>query len=124
MSISPPLSLKPVYGHFTYALTDQWDLTIGGRYTDEDREMQKVRTVGPLYPGSMPFFRDVAHLHVGTPALFPKASNSFTNFSGLISLGYHWNDDVMAYAKISEGFQSGGFNSRDATFAHLLKTHL
>ncbi len=112
-----------IYGQFTYQLTDRWDLTVGARYTDEDREMEKLQTTGVFYDDFMPYFKDVAHLYAGNPCgatcnntVFPKASKSFDNISGLVSLGYNWNDDVLTYAKISQGFQSGGFNSRDATW--------
>lgn len=45
--------------------------------------------------------------------VFPEASGKFDNVSWLVSLSYDWTDDVMTYAKVSTGYQSGGFNSRD-----------
>jgi iron complex outermembrane receptor protein len=46
--------------------------------------------------------------------VFPEASASFEEPTWLVSLGYRWTDEVMTYAKVSTGFQSGGFNARDA----------
>lgn len=118
------------YGQVTYAFTDRLDLTVGVRYTDEDREMKKLQTLGALWDDRIPFYRDVAHLYAGntcstTPTgslncnntVFPRARLGLDNVSGMISLGYNWTDDIMTYAKVSQGFQSGGFNSRDSTWA-------
>ncbi len=89
-----------VYGQATYSLTDKLDLTGGIRYTDEEREMSKfdISRSGEVIP-------------------FPDASDDFENVSPMASLAYHWNDDVMTYAKVSTGFQSGGFNVRDTNAA-------
>jgi len=80
-----------LYGQGTYDLTDALHLTLGARYTTEDREMTK-ETVG-------------------------SGDRSFNNVSPLVSLAYDWNDDVMTYFKIARGYNSGGFNSRLGTQA-------
>jgi len=117
------------YGQITYAFTERLDLTVGIRYTDEDREMKKLQTLGELWDEWIPYYRDVAHLYANnvctsTPTgsqncnntVFPKARLGFDNVSGLVSIGYNWTDNIMTYAKVSQGFQSGGFNSRDSTW--------
>lgn len=93
-----------LYGQTTYALTDKLKLTGGIRYTEEERDMTKINV-----PTS------------GIPQLFPKASGSYDNISPMVSVGYDWNEDVMTYIKVSTGFQSGGFNSRDSTVADFLR---
>jgi len=94
-----------LYGQATYALTDQWNLTFGARYTAEDREMSKV-----WYPSVLDKL-----IRFGYPDSidFGKADKSFNNFSPMASISYNWSDDVMTYFKVSTGFQSGGFNVRD-----------
>lgn len=101
-----------VYGQFTYAFTDRLNATFGIRYTEEDREMEKAITNGVFYD-SPPFLSDIRATNPG--AIFPKASRSFDNVSPMASVSYNWTDDLMTYFKVSSGYQSGGFNARDAT---------
>ncbi len=53
---------------------------------------------------------------VGSPLydiiyLITTRSLSDSNLSPMVSLSYAFNDEVNGYAKISEGFKSGGFNA-------------
>lgn len=93
-----------IYGQATYALTDKWNLTAGIRYTDEERKMTKASVST-----------------TGVTQVFPKARGTFDNVSPMVSISYNWNEDIMTYFKVSTGFQSGGFNSRDATVADFLR---
>lgn len=109
-----------VYGQGSYPITDKLLLTIGGRYTQEDREMSKVfRLFSQAASGPL----NVAYPHVRAETLavpFPNAQGDFDNFSWLVSASYDWNETMMTYFKVSTGYQSGGFNIRDtnpATFA-------
>ncbi len=98
---------RALYAQATYNLSDSWDVTAGVRYTEEDRAMSKVRTDilrQPLL--GLPLTTTLTH--------YPETERSFTNVSPMASTSYHWNDQVMAYFKVSQGYQSGGFNSRDA----------
>lgn len=87
-----------VFGEATYSLTDKLDLTLGARYTEEDKTMNK-RDSGVFFAG--PY--DIT---------LPEANENFENISGLVSLTYQWTPDVMTYFKVSEGYVSGGFNPR------------
>lgn len=93
-----------VYGQATYALTNRLRLTAGVRYTEEDREMSKVSISA-----------------TGVTTVFPKASGRFDNVSPMVSVSYDWTEDVMTYFKVATGFQSGGFNSRDAAVADFIQ---
>ena len=106
------------YGQATYNLTDRLDVTVGARYTKEDREMGKAMFAvpgnAPARAFDPPVFLDAIKANPALAAnIYPEASDTFENTTWLVSLGYNWTDDVMTYAKISTGFQSGGFNSRD-----------
>ena len=80
-----------------YDVTDKLELTLGARYTKEDRAI--LTTVAfdegtfqvPLLDG----FSDRV---------------SFNSFSGKIGFNYKPSDDVLIYASVSKGFKSGGFN--------------
>jgi iron complex outermembrane recepter protein len=106
------------YGQGTYALNDRLDLTVGARYTKEDRDMSKAAwgtgQVAPNRTFDPPAFMSDIRANPALAAnIYPAAKGSFKNSSWLVSLGYNWTDEVMTYAKVSTGFQSGGFNARD-----------
>ena len=92
-----------LYGQATYRQGDKWDVSLGLRYTEEDRTMDK--NVVTFVNGN-PVAQDI----------FPSASGTFDNLSGMLSAGYNITEDAMAYGKISQGYQSGGFNSRDREY--------
>ena len=94
-------------------MTDQLDLTVGARYTEESRDMGKAAYAGRTFnpPPTLDEIR--ATRRWPDTVSFPPASGDFDNASWLVSLGYNWTDDVLTYAKVSTGFQSGGFNARD-----------
>lgn len=90
-----------VFGQMSYAVNESLNLTIGGRYTDEERsftgksQFEEAQTFGPA----------------------PIVSYSFDNlktesdaFSYRLALDYSPSDTTMYYASISRGFKSGGFN--------------
>lgn len=93
-----------VYGQATYSLTERLRLTAGIRYTEEDREMSKISVATS-----------------GVATVFPIASGRFDNVSPMVSVSYDWTEDVMTYFKVATGFQSGGFNSRDAAVADFVR---
>jgi iron complex outermembrane receptor protein len=101
-----------VYGQASYYLTEKWSLTGGLRYTQEDREMNKANIGASSFDKPI-FYDDYVKLPGVEDTLFPKASDDYDNVSWLVSVSYDWNEDVMTYAKVSTGFQSGGFNVRD-----------
>jgi iron complex outermembrane receptor protein len=89
---------KAVFLEADYDLTDQWTLTLGGRYT-KDKKTSGV--VDPLTPELLEY---------GNPDNpFRKSWDEFTPKAGL---RYQVNDDVMLYGLYSKGFRAGGFNGR------------
>jgi iron complex outermembrane recepter protein len=89
------------YAQGTYALTDKWHLTVGARYTDDHKRVDRERR------GFDPA--------TGIGALLqPAASRSdrFTQVSPRFGLDHQWTPDVMTYVSVAQGFKSGGFNGR------------
>lgn len=86
-----------LFGSFTYDLTDQLSITAGGRYTDETKTFNALRRT---IAGGVVTFNE------------PGISASFSDFSPRLTIDYELNDDLMFYATYSEGFKSGGFNTR------------
>lgn len=93
-----------LFTHNIISLTDKLDLTLGLRYTDE----QKNTDQNPFfdYPvGSLPF------AGLGLP-FSPQNGYDLTfkddAFSGTASLGYDLTDDIRTYVSYNRGFKSGG----------------
>ncbi|MGV3591687.1 MAG: TonB-dependent receptor [Gammaproteobacteria bacterium] len=80
-----------------YAFTPQWSVNASLRYTEEDKEYRN----GDLY------------IPVTPPVVLARGlARDYTldsNVSGSLSLNWTPDDDVLAYAKFSRGFKSGGF---------------
>lgn len=90
------------YGQFNYSFNDRWDLTLGGRYSDEDVVKGGER---------------VLNIFDAVIFAFPvPGSSSDDNFSLTGSLAFQATDDVNLYLTIAEGWKAGGINrfpSRD-----------
>ena len=88
-----------VFGEIYWDLTDQLHLTVGGRYSDEEKS-SKQRTIyldflsNPNAPGGG----------------YEKFSWTNSEPTGRINLTYDVSDDIMTYAQVSRSFKSGGFN--------------
>ncbi|WDI31838.1 TonB-dependent receptor [Hyphococcus flavus] len=81
-----------VFGQATLRLADQLGLTVGARWSGEDKEA-RVRTAG------------------ATPSPFTTASEDWSAFTPRVALEYTPADNVMLYASYTKGFKSGGFNA-------------
>lgn len=105
---------EALYAQGTFTLTPRWDVTAGVRKTVEERSMSKVRT-------------DILIAALtGTPLMttvteYPEVEKDFDNVSAVVSTSYRWTDDIMTYAKVSQGYQSGGFNSRDGAVQNFVE---
>jgi iron complex outermembrane receptor protein len=100
------------YGQASIFLSDQWSMTVGGRYTQDtkDATVYRYRLFENVYPG------DTAD---GTVDVSDgQLANSFTDeetwshFSPRVGVEYQANDDLMIYASYANGFKSGGYNMR------------
>jgi iron complex outermembrane receptor protein len=82
------------FGQLSWDLTDQLNITVGGRYT-EDHKMD-IRSVKGF---------------LATAAFDVAPSAKWGAFTPAITLNYHITSDVLAYASYRRGFKSGGFQT-------------
>ena len=106
---------RAVFGELTYSITEQFDATLGVRYTKDDRDFTRIQT---LYGGAF----DPGYLCPGMPTVqvapgfFIPTSDRCTQdvdydkITPRAILSYQLSDDVMFYASYSIGYSSGGFN--------------
>jgi iron complex outermembrane receptor protein len=98
---------KAVFAQGTYDFTDKLSMTIGIRYTEDEREFT---------PDSIVLERDrFSFVPVGTYLLPPTPSKiSSDETTPMVNLSYALTEDFMIYATYSEGYKGGGFTQRVA----------
>jgi len=102
-----------VFGDFTFDFTPQLSLSVGGRYTWDQRKsfVYKANFLGgPLY-GATSEFGGNPTLNLGASTNFRGEAN-FKRFTPRASLSFKPNADHMFYVSYSEGFKGGGFDPR------------
>jgi iron complex outermembrane receptor protein len=99
---------ESIYGDFTYDFTPQFSLSLGGRYTWDERNSHVFKA---NYIGLTPEFG-------GTPVPFGATSTDFQGralfkrFTPRASVAFKPNDQHMLYLSYAEGFKGGGFDPR------------
>ena len=85
------------YGQFTYSFTEALDVTVGIRYTEDEKEAYLRQSRILDEEGNNPT---------------NTTDDEWDNTSGSFTLNYAWNDDVRTYFTLSQGYRSGGFSAR------------
>ncbi|MDO9173324.1 MAG: TonB-dependent receptor, partial [Actinomycetota bacterium] len=91
-----------VYGDWSFDVTDQFNVDVGIRFTDEDKRADVL---------NRGYTNGTYTVPTNTVANFDKTIN-FTNVAPKVSLGYQLNDDILIYGLATRGFKSGGYNIR------------
>ena len=102
-----------VFGDFTYDLSDTISVSVGGRYTNDKRTSQVLRTT---------FLGGFSNLFGGTGVAAAVTSNFngsaiFEDFNPRASISWQPNADHNLYFSYSQGFKGGGFDPRGQTSA-------
>jgi iron complex outermembrane receptor protein len=120
------------YGQVDYKFTDQFAITVGGRYTHENKEFEGFQSdnnglnyklaqffgdpnCASLTPISNQCRIDNGFPNPGQPLRYYIAGvqkKVFNNFSPKVGLQYHPTDDVMLYGSWSKGYKTGGWTTR------------
>lgn len=110
------------FAQLTWDITEQWHVTLGGRYTDESKRFTPDQVIYQNYyagisqqvpPGNPLADLDAPFLQVGT-LILPNIEKdvAIDEFTPMVNIAFDVTDDVMLYASYSEGFKSGGFTQR------------
>lgn len=104
-----------LFGSATYAFTDRFKLTAGGRWTTEKKEFSQSFTVGT---GAVTF-SNPAEWWRQTSVASPLVTNSvastdktYDSFTWDITPQYQFTDRALGYFHYSYGYLSGGFDNR------------
>jgi iron complex outermembrane receptor protein len=108
------------YGQGTYDITDALSLTVGLRYTDEEKTTiidgtQHQVVIAFLGSNS---FKSPANppFQVVPPGTY---KDDITETEPYVNLTYNFTDDLMGYASYSEGFKGGGTQVRNGPIGFL-----
>lgn len=101
-----------IYAQLDYNITDSLKLTLGGRYTEETKDISRFFRINfdPANGIFSPLV--IADLAYGD---IPDAK--FSDFSPAVTLSYAASDNINLYARFAQGFKSGGFNGESNVFA-------
>lgn len=103
-----------VYADLTYELTDRLSLSVGGRYTEDERNADIYRA---QYLGvGSPFLGNDNAFLLAVNSDF-EAERTYYDFSPRFNLSYALNDDMKVYGGYSQGWKAGSFDPRGANFA-------
>ncbi len=98
-----------VFADVTYDLTEQFSVSLGGRYTWDERTADIVRQ--NFLGGGSPVFGG-AGIPFGTPSTNFQGSENFDKFTPRVSVSFQPTPDHNLYASFSQGFKGGGFDPR------------
>lgn len=98
-----------IFGDFTFDFSEQLSLSLGGRYTWDERSARILRQnyVG----GGSPVFGG-AGVPFGAPATNFRGKRNYKKFTPRASLSFKPTPDHNIYASYSQGFKGGGFDPR------------
>lgn len=101
-----------LYGDFTYDFTDQWSLSVGGRFTKDETTADVLRELW-LGAGSGSFDpTNTTSVFFVTQTDFQGLTREDEEFTPRVSLSYKPNEDLNLYATYAQGFKAGGFDPR------------
>lgn len=110
-----------LFADFSFDLSDTWSLSLGGRYTSDERSSQVLRrtficpVTDPNCGGFSPTFGGTA-LVLATTSDF-NGSDEWTEFTPRASVTWSPSDEHTLYFSYAEGFKGGSFDPRGQTSA-------
>ena len=97
------------YTDATFDLSDRLSVSAGLRYSYEEKEFARIQEFFGADTMLLP------PLGEGVRVTDLDVEDDFSNFSPRASVSYDMSDDVTAYASVTRGFKSGGFDGRSTS---------
>lgn len=97
-----------IFANGTYDITEQWSLTAGIRYSEDEKELVYEQNADAL---------------AAAAGFFPFTLQDEQNdeeITSTISLNWQPTDKLLAYARYAGGYKAGGFNNSVSTTASLV----
>ncbi|MCM8557896.1 TonB-dependent receptor [Sphingomicrobium sediminis] len=105
-----------IFTHNIFEVTDQIDITIGLRYTQDkkslDVDLNDDNALCSFFSAAAPDLQTLPCLVPSTPGGNFTASDDFSNgqLSGTGVISFKPVDDLLTYASYSRGYKAGGYN--------------
>ncbi|MFT6955381.1 MAG: iron complex outermembrane receptor protein [Halieaceae bacterium] len=100
---------KSVFGQADWRFAEKWTLTLGARWTEEEKDFTGGNQAvfwDPAAGDSVP----------GNPNEPVNQSDKWDDVTPKVGLSWDASDDMMVYGSYTEGFKSGGFFGRQSDF--------
>ena len=103
------------FAEVTFSLNEKWDLTVGARRTNDDRDFTRIQTLFNGQPDPFYFCPGMSVVELA-PGVVAAGSDrcrqtvSYSKTTPRVIASYQASDDVMFYGSYSLGYSSGGFN--------------
>ena len=111
-----PATSKAVYGQTIMHLTDRMDLTLGARYSKDEKEysFQRHNPDGSIIQPAtgFPFGAGQPPNNLISTIQGLNVSYSSSKFDYRAALDYSFTDRIMGYVQVATGYRAGGNNSR------------
>lgn len=98
---------KAGFGELAYQITDEWQVTVGGRYYDYDLQVSDIQAQFPLFDPS--FVIPAFDTWKDTP-FEPEFRQQDNGWLFKVNTSYKITDDFMVYGTVSQGYRIGGHN--------------
>lgn len=89
-----------------WRLNNEWTLTFGGRYTEDEKTSAQFGEVNTLSQGRT-----------------EHPSEEWDEFTPRLSLKYNYSSDIMFFATYSVGYRAGGFNGRVSSLEEAIQPY-
>ncbi|MBT8443191.1 MAG: TonB-dependent receptor, partial [Gammaproteobacteria bacterium] len=108
-----------IFTHNTFHVTDRLDLTLGLRYTDEDKELNgSVVSNNPACMDNLlnPAIGSTVKQVICNPLLNPFVDGMYADnrndneVTGTLNISYTFADEWIGYGSYSRGYKAGGYN--------------
>lgn len=113
---SQDLDASAFFADMSYQVNDQFSVTLGGRYSVEDKSFRNDQIVYILHGGTVPeFVPNIGGLTLpaGFTFLDPppfEDEDDWSDFSPRAVLNYQTQGNDLLYFSYTQGFKSGGYN--------------
>jgi|TARA_B110000902_G_scaffold247149_1_gene302925 outer membrane receptor protein involved in Fe transport len=118
-----------VFGQATWNINDEWRVTVGGRFSQEEKEGTRSLTVTDLGSAVGPYDQTIfpASSNAGAIGIYEAVFGIDTAqvsghnladdrresfFTPSVNVQWDATDETMIYASFTEGFKAGGFDAR------------
>jgi iron complex outermembrane receptor protein len=110
-----------IFGEINYDLTELTRLTVGARYSYEQKDYDTTHQVtggtfdiGPAV--GAPFYIPFSSIFIddASQPIDVSTDESWSSVTGKVSLSHQFQEDMIVYATLSNGFKAGGFNPEPA----------